>query len=133
MDIKSVFSNVKQKIISLFEKIVSYYRNNQKQAVIISVLICMIILLLIILCASLSSSGKKSKNKSSEAAIILSEKPLIPSSPEIQESYSLSRKTKDKWTTEEADEWFTVPGQKDIDSLSKMNENLVFDIIEAAP
>ena len=130
MDIKGVFSNIKQSVISLFEKIVSYYQTNRKQAVLITVLGCSIILLVILLCASLS---KKSKPKTTENNIVLSETPLIPSSPEIQENYTLSRTTKDKWTTEEADEWFTVPGQKDIDSLSKMNENLVSDITEAAP
>ena len=131
MDIQGVFSNIKQKITTLFEKIVSYYRTNRKQAIIITILSCLIIVLLIILCATLSH--KKTKTDSNANNIVLSETPLIPSSPEIQESYNLSRKNKDKWTTEEADEWFTVPGQKDIDSLSKMNDALISDIIEAAP
>jgi len=131
MDIQGLLSNVKQGFISLFSKIKDYYRNNKKQSIIISVLLVLIIILFIILISILS--GKKTKDQAPVNNIILTEKALIPSSPEVQENYTLSRESKDKWTTEESDEWFTVPGQKDIDSLSNTNDNLVSDIIEAAP
>jgi len=131
MNIQAIFSKIKEFFQSLFTKIAEYYRNNKKQAVIITALLCLIVLLFILLISILS--GKKTKTETSENEIILTEKALVPSSPEVQEAYTLSREAKDKWTTEESDEWFSIPGQKDIDSLSRTNDNLVSDIIEAAP
>ena len=45
----------------------------------------------------------------------------------------ITRQTKEKWSDEQADTWFQIPGQKDIDSLEKANDNIINEITGAAP
>ncbi len=40
---------------------------------------------------------------------------------------------KEKWSEEEANEWFTVPDETEIEKLSQSNDKIVKDIIGAAP
>ncbi|MCR4734257.1 MAG: hypothetical protein K5829_04520 [Treponema sp.] len=130
MDIKAVFSDIKDKILSLFEKISDYCRENKKMAIIISSLIVLILILIIILVSTMQ--GKK-KPESLEMPLILSEERLIPNGPETQNNYTISRKTEKEWSEEESDQWFTIPSDKEIDSLNKTNEAIVSDILGVAP
>ena len=43
------------------------------------------------------------------------------------------RQKKEKWSEEEANEWFTVPDETEIEKLSQSNDKIVKDIIGAAP
>ena len=65
--------------------------------------------------------------------IVLTEQLLVPDGPEIHTDYSISRETKDKWDDEQTGSWFVIPGQKDIDSLEKANDNIISEITGAAP
>ena len=123
--VKTVFSSVKNKIIEL------YFDNKKVFFLLLS--LCFIIFLCIVLLIFIPKEKKESQNVYVENHLELSEKPLIPNGPELPKDYTFSRKTKEKWTEEEAQVWFTEPSQKDIDSLSKSNDKMINEIIGAAP
>lgn len=130
MDVKAIFSDIKDKIISLYEKAADYCRENKKMAIIIGSLSLVILVLIIILIIAL---GGKKEPETLEMQLILSESPLIPDGPEIQNDYSISRKTEKTWPEEETDRWFTIPSDKEINSLNKTNNAIVNEILGAAP
>lgn len=136
MDIKGIFENTKEAITNLLkplvEKIQEFYEENKKLSYIILGLL-LVLLICIILLIAMSSGKKKNKPEIPGTVLELTETPLVPAGPELPKDYTSSRTTKDKWTDEEAKEWFTVPTQKEIDSLSKANDTLVNEIIGAAP
>lgn len=123
--IKTVFSSVKNKILKL------YFDNKKVFFLLISLFF--VIFLCIILLIFIPKENKQSNNSHIENHLELSEKPLIPNGPELPKDYTFSRKTKERWTEEEAQIWFTEPSQKDIDSLSKSNDKMINEIIGAAP
>ena len=131
MSFKEFLEKIKNVFISLYEKVVDYCRENKKQAIIIGSLILFILILLILL---LIFAGKKpAKLPHVETKLELTETPLVPKGPEVQEDYSISRNPKEKWTEEEADQWFTIPSSNDIDSLGKTNDGIISEILGAAP
>ena len=123
--VKTVFSSVKNKIIEL------YFDN--KKVFFLLVSLCFIIFLCVILLIFIPKEKKESQNSYIENNLELSEKLLIPNGPELPKDYTFSRKTKEKWTEQEAQVWFTEPSQKDIDSLSKSNDKMINEITGAAP
>ena len=130
MDFKSFFENLKEKIVSLYEKIAEYCRENKRNAILFTCLGVSILLLLILLLCLPHNKKEKAVDKKE---IVLTEQLLVPDGPEIHTDYSISRETKDKWDDEQTGTWFVIPGQKDIDSLEKANDNIINDIIGAAP
>ena len=136
MDIKGLFENTKEAIANLLEplveKVQDFYEENKKLSYIVLGLL-VALLICIILLISMSKGKKKQKPVVPGTVLELTETPLVPDGPELPKDYTSSRTTKDKWTDEEAQEWFTVPTQKEIDSLSKANDMLVNEIIGAAP
>lgn len=123
--VKTVFSSVKNKIIEL------YFDNKKVFFLLLS--LCFIIFLCIVLLIFIPKEKKESQNSTIQNHLELSEKLLIPNGPELPKDYTFSRKTKEKWTEEEAKVWFTEPSQKDIDSLSKSNDKMINEITGAAP
>ena len=130
MDFGSFFENVKEKIVSLYERVADYCRNNKRNAILFACLFVCILLLIIIL-ASIPRSRKNRQTEQKE--IVLTEDLLIPDGPELHRDYNISRQTKEKWSEEQAEEWFTIPSQKDIESLEKANDNIIMEITGAAP
>lgn len=130
MDFGSFFENVKEKIVSLYERVADYCRNNKRNAILFACLFVCILLLIIIL-ASIPHSRKNRHTEQKE--IVLTEDLLIPDGPELHRDYNISRQTKEKWSEEQAEEWFTIPSQKDIESLEKANDNIIMEITGAAP
>ncbi len=126
--IKTIFSIIKDKIISL-------YIENKKMFYIFAALIFFILFCVFLLIFIPKNKQKESKQDTSysQERSELSEKPFIPNGPELPKDYTYSRQTKEKWEKEDAEPWFTIPSQKDIDSLSKSNEKMINEIIGAAP
>ena len=122
--VKTVFSSVKNKIIEL------YFDNKKVFFLLLS--LCFIIFLCIVLLIFIPKEKKESQNSTIQNHLELSEKLLIPNGPELPKDYTFSRKTKEKWTEQEAQVWFTEPSQKDIDSLSKSNDKMINEITGAA-
>lgn len=130
MNFSEITSNISEKFSDLSEKLNDFVQENKATAAAIGGLILLILVCLILLVAQ---TGKKKKAPEEKYILELSEPLVIPPSPELPKDYNISRKTSDKWTEEEADKWFTVPSDKEINSLASANENLVNEIIGAAP
>ena len=129
MNFKEFFENLKEKIVSLYQLIVDYCHDNKRNAILFASLGACIILLIIIL----ASIPHGKKNTEIQKTIVLTEDQLIPDGPELHRDYNISRETKEKWSEEQADTWFEVPTEKDINSLEKANDNIILDITGAAP
>ncbi len=128
----NILESIKDFISSLLDKVTSFYEENKKISFIILGLILVILICLILLVATSEKDKKKQKDLPG-SNLQLTESLIIPNGPELPRDYNISRKTKDKWTEEEAEPWFTVPTEKEINSLSNSNENMVNEIIGAAP
>ena len=131
MDFKGIWENIKEKLSPLIEKLRSFYEENKMLSLIIAGLTALLLLCIVLL---ITISGKKKEPKVVPGTILeLSEPLVVPKGPELPKDYTASRTPKDKWSEEEVEEWFTIPSQKEIDSLSKANDNLINEITGAAP
>lgn len=127
-----LIEKVKETINSLIEKLQNFYEENKKISFVIGGMLIVIIICLILLV----TVGKKEKNKPSEVPgqlLQFTEKLAIPDGPALPRDYTVSRKTADKWTSEEAEPYFTVPAEKEIEALATSNDNMINEIIGAAP
>ena len=131
MYFKGIWENIKEKFSPLTEKLREFYEENKLLSYIIAGLIALLLLCIILLIAL---AGKKKEPVEVPGTVLeLTEPLIIPDGPELPKDYTASRTPKDKWTEDEAQEWFTIPSQKEIDSLSKANDNLINEITGAAP
>ena len=131
MDFKGIWENTKEKLSPLVEKARGFYEENKMLSYIIVGLVALLFLCIILLIAL---TGKKKEAEVIPGTVLELTEPLaIPDGPELPKEYTASRTPKDKWSQEESEEWFTVPSQKEIDSLSKANDNLINEITGAAP
>ena len=131
MDFKGIWENIKDKLSPLVEKVRDFYEENKMLSYIIAGLLALLLLCIILLIAL---AGKKKEPEVIPGTVLELTEPLaVPDGPELPKDYTASRTPKEKWNKEEAEEWFTVPGQKEIDSLSKANDNLINEITGAAP
>ena len=131
MDFQGIIENIKETASSIFEKAREFYEENKKLSIIILSLVALLLLCLILLIAI---AGKKKEPEVIPGTVLELTEPLaVPDGPELPKDYTSSRTPKDKWTEEDAEEWFTVPSQNEIDSLSKANDKLINEITGAAP
>ena len=131
MDFKGIWTKIKEKLSPLVEKIREFYEENKMLSYIIAGLVALLLLCIILLIAL---AGKKKEPIIVPGSVLELTEPLaIPDGPELPKEYTTSRTPKDKWSEDEAQEWFTLPSQKEIDSLSKANDNLINEITGAAP
>lgn len=140
MDLTAIIESIKDKASgikdSLTGRLQELFEQNKKLFLMILSLIFVIIVCLILLIYAAASNADKKKKETSEIPEPISmgvENPVIPEGPKLPKDYNISRSPKEKWTQEEAQEWFTFPSEKEIDSLSFSNDKIVNDILEAAP
>lgn len=129
------FDAIKDNLSSLFEKITDYCRENKRNAILICCLIICVLLLIILVCALPGSkdSSKKNNRNTIQQSLVLTEQLLVPDGPEFSNDYEVSRKVSGKWTEEEAEQWFVIPTEKDINALEKANDTIISEITGAAP
>ncbi len=123
--IKEIFSDLKDKLLE-------FYEENKKLTILILSFVVVILICLILLIALVGKKDKETEKVPGQE-LILTESLVVPNGPELPRDYINSRESKEKWTDQEAQEWFTVPGDKEIEALSKSNDNLINEIIGAAP
>lgn len=133
MDIKEIINNIKNKTKSLFDKIIEFYEENKLISLIIIIIFVLIILLIMLLSFSISNAKAKKKNVVVKEELSLSEEVFLPGKTFHSDEYILSRTANEKWTEKEAEEWFFIPGDKEVESLSKTNETLINEILKATP
>lgn len=128
----NLIEKVKEIITSLIDKIQQFYEENKKLSLIIAGM-SIIILICIILLISVGKGNKKNLSEVPGQTLEFTEKLNVPDGPALPRDYTVSRKTTDKWSTEEAEPYFTVPAEKEIESLANSNESMINEIIGAAP
>ena len=131
MDFKKTFTKTKEKIVTLVNKIIDFVKEDMRRTLIILISILIVILIILVIISVTKVSEKDKKNEA--APIVLSQELIIPEGPQVKQDYTVSRQPEEKWGIEETDNWFTVPSSKDVDDLSKANDNLILDVIGAAP
>lgn len=137
MDFSGIIQNVKDKFsqLSIIDKIKEFYKENKKLFFIIVAMFLLILICIILLVSTAQKNKTSKKNAQSvlEQPFVLTQELQVPQGPEMPESYTISRKTTSVWTEEEAKTWFTIPSEKEINALSKSNENMIKELLEAAP
>lgn len=128
MKFSNFIENFKEKLHSLKETIINFYKENKKITLIITVLFCAILISIIILI----NYPKKEKNIE-EQNIVLTEELIIPKGPELPKDYNINRKNKENWNKQDSEKWFTIPTEKEIEDLSKSNDKMIEEIIGVAP
>lgn len=58
---------------------------------------------------------------------------IFPETVNMTNDYYYSRDAKDTWNQDDVNEWFNTPGEKDIKELSEANDNIIKEIMGAAP
>lgn len=128
MKFSNFIENFKEKLHSLKETIINFYKENKKITLIIAVLFCAILISIIILI----NYPKKEKNIE-EQNIVLTEELIIPKGSELPKDYNINRKNKENWNKQDSEKWFTIPTEKEIEDLSKSNDKMIEEIIGVAP
>lgn len=119
---------------TLVEKFRYLIEENRKQTILVcSVLIFMTLCGFFILLLSTSQQEKKETKVINQKNLVIDQELLLPNELTINNKYTHVRQKKEKWSEEEANEWFTVPDETEIEKLSQANDKIVKDIIGAAP
>lgn len=119
---------------TLVEKFRYLIEENRKQTILVcSVLIFMTLCGFFILLLSTSQQEKKETKVINQKNLVIDQELLLPNELTINNKYTHVRQKKEKWSEEEANEWFTVPDETEIEKLSQSNDKIVKDIIGAAP
>lgn len=119
---------------TLVEKFRYLIEENRKQTIFVcSVLIFMTLCGFFILLLSTSQQEKKETKVINQKNLVIDQELLLPNELTINNKYTHVRQKKEKWSEEEANEWFTVPDETEIEKLSQVNDKIVKDIIGAAP
>ena len=128
-NITNSFSFIKEKVSS--SKVGVWISENKKLAIIVSSLFCVMLICIILLIAL--ASNKKEPTTQYEQTLELTNELVIPDGPELPKDYTISREKRDRWTKEEADQWYSEPTENDIRGLEKANDIVINNILGAAP
>lgn len=119
---------------TLVEKFRYLIEENKKQTIFVcSILIFMTLCGFFVLLLSTSQQEKKETKVINQKNLVIDQELLIPNELTINNKYTHVRQKKEKWSEKEANEWFTIPDETEIEKLSQSNDKIVKDIIGAAP
>ena len=119
---------------TLVEKFRYLIEENKKQTIFVcSILIFMTLCGFFVLLLSTSQQEKKETKVINQKNLVIDQELLIPNELTINNKYTHVRQKKEKWSEDEANEWFTIPDETEIEKLSQSNDKIVKDIIGAAP
>lgn len=117
----------------ILDTVRDFYSEKKVLAICTSVLVVLFFLALIIFVIQ-SSKPQKSKDPTPvELPLKADQKILYPDGPSIPDGYALTREPEEKWTEEEAEEFFTMPDSKQLNKLESDNDKLVNEILGATP
>ncbi|MBP5402326.1 MAG: hypothetical protein J6Y36_04120 [Treponema sp.] len=117
----------------IFERIKDFYREKKILAIAITIVVGLFFLGLIAFTVQALNPEKEKPAVSEELPLVPDQKIITPEGPSIPDGYALTREPHDKWTEDEAAEYFTLPDQNTLDKLESANDKLVDDILGDAP
>lgn len=116
------------------DKIQDIFSGNTKLLFIVLAGLLLIIILCIILavhqCSLASSKGKMEKGNET---FLPSDDFIFTDDNSLTQDYYYSRDSKEKWSQEDLDEWFTPLDSDFVKTLSKNNDFIINDLMGAAP
>jgi len=130
MDFKQKFSDIKDVLQVKFADLKDFVEENKKLSILVLSLVLVILLCIVLIFVA---AGKGKKKVILDDPLILNSELMTPPNPANPDSFQLSRTTKDKWETEEIEPYFTKPSEKETDDLSKANDKIIRELLEAAP
>ena len=102
---------------TLVEKFRYLIEENKKQTIFVcSILIFMTLCGFFVLLLSTSQQEKKETKVINQKNLVIDQELLIPNELTINNKYTHVRQKKEKWSEEEANEWFTVPDETEIEN-----------------
>lgn len=133
-----------EKIKTLCEKIKTFFSTSSKLTLsLLGIVAFLVLSAIIISIAGLSVSSKNKKNANISSFLSSSEEDfskfiqvenfINPQSKKFTQNYYFSRDLKQNWNEKELNEWFTIPNEENIKSLSESNDKIIDNIIGAAP
>lgn len=133
-----------EKIKTLYEKIKNFFSTSSKLTLSLLGIICFLVLSAIIISIVGLNLNSKNKNKANISSFLSSQEEdfsqfvqvenfINPQSKTFTQNYYFSRDLRQKWNEQELNEWFTVPNEENIKSLSESNDKIINNIIGAAP
>ncbi|MCQ2576913.1 MAG: hypothetical protein MJ176_00125 [Treponema sp.] len=130
MDFKQKFDNIKDILQVKIADLKDFVEENKKISILVLSLVLVILLCIVLIFVSLGGSKKK---VILDDPLILTSDLMVPPNPANPDSFQLSRTTKDKWEVSEIEPYFTKPSEKETDDLSKANDKIIKELLEAAP
>lgn len=133
-----------EKIKTLCEKIKTFFSTSSKLTLsLLGIVAFLVLSAIIISIVGLSVSSKNKKNANISSFLSSSEEDfsqfvqvenfINPQSKKFTQNYYFSRDLKQNWNEKELNEWFTIPNEENIKSLSESNDKIIDNIIGAAP
>lgn len=117
----------------IVDNVRDFYREKKVLAILITILVALFFLALIIFVVQSAKPSKPETPAEVELPLEPDQKILYPEGPSIPDGYALTREPKDKWTEEDAEEFFTMPDNQQLDKLESDNDKLVNEILGATP
>ncbi|MBR0154942.1 MAG: hypothetical protein IJM22_02595 [Treponema sp.] len=117
----------------ILDTIRDFYREKKILSIIITVIVVLFFLALIVFTVQACHPQKEKTIIKSELPLNPDQKIVTPDGPSIPDGYTLTREPHDKWTEDEAIEYFTFPDEDALKKLETANDKLVDDILGEAP
>ena len=100
----------------------------------ISILLLLVFFLIAVIIITVGESNLFNKKKLRFDENFTLHQPLVaPEPPSTPDEYYLVRPKDYTWTEQDIDRWFSPPDEQLLDSLRDANDELISDLLEAAP
>lgn len=123
IDFHSAFDYIQENLFS----------GNKKTFVLCIVLVFMTLCAAVVLSVQQHREKKSSVSPKAQQNLVIEQPLLVPDGPAVPDGYSTSRITAERWDSQSVEEWFTLPDEAEIKKLGKANDNLINEIVGAAP
>ncbi len=120
------FDNLKDFFTDFFD------RTSKGLVIVLGILIFFLISTIVLLFVQLSKVPQKKLPAVPEVEFVKDEEFIFPYNMNLSEDYYFSRITKDSWTEEDIQKWFTLPNLFNLNELGTANDALVEEILGVA-
>ncbi len=108
-------------------------RTSKLTVTILAILLFLFVSAIIVLIFALSSTSKKKAFQKARTPLSAEDSFLPPSQLKLTQDYYFSREATSSWNRKESDRWFSKPNSVNMNELHQANEQVVDEIIGAAP
>ena len=117
----------------ILENIKFFFADTKKKILFVCAILVFMTLSAVIVLTCSTKKTEKVREVSEQRKINPDQSLLVPSGPVVPDEYGTSRETKDSWSREDVEKWFTVPDENETKKLGETNDMIINEIIGAAP